>query len=74
MSFPRVPVDAQRADWPRLIANAVNRLIVDGEARDVLPFQSFAADPASPIEGQAYYNTATHKARVFDGTIWRDLW
>jgi hypothetical protein len=26
MSKPLVPVDARRQDWPRLVANAINRL------------------------------------------------
>lgn len=73
MSLP-VPVDARSGDWPRKIANAINRLIGVVDQRETLPLQMLAADPASPIEGQAYYNTVTHKARVYDGTIWRDLW
>lgn len=33
-----------------------------------------SADPSSPVEGQMYHNYTTHKTRVYDGTVWRDLW
>lgn len=33
-----------------------------------------AANPGTPQEGQTYYNTTAHVARVYDGTNWKDLW
>lgn len=32
--------------------------------------QPLATDPASPVEGQVYYNTASKKLRQFNGTVW----
>jgi hypothetical protein len=38
-----------------------------------LVFPVLAADPSSPIAGQTYYNSISHKLRTYDGTIWNDL-
>ena len=35
--------------------------------------QNLATDPTGSKEGQIYYNTATDKLRVFDGTNWADV-
>jgi hypothetical protein len=32
--------------------------------------QNLATDPASPVTGQVYYNTAANEMRVYNGTIW----
>ena len=32
--------------------------------------QNLATDPASPVTGQVYYNTASNELRVYNGTIW----
>lgn len=32
--------------------------------------QNLAADPASPVVGQIYYNTVTNKKRTFNGATW----
>jgi len=32
--------------------------------------QNLATDPASPVQGQIYYNTAVDKIKVYDGTAW----
>lgn len=32
-----------------------------------------AADPSGPAEGDMYYNSVTHKAYIYDGTIWQAL-
>jgi hypothetical protein len=66
---PIIPVDGAAMDWPRKTANAVNRLI---KLRSH-PFVQLAAAPASPTEGQTYYDLTTHKARTFDGTAWQNL-
>lgn len=33
-----------------------------------------SAAPASPAEGDEYYNTATHKKYCYDGTTWQACW
>jgi hypothetical protein len=35
-------------------------------------FESLAAAPASPTEGQQYFDTASKKVRLWDGTAWVD--
>lgn len=35
--------------------------------------QNLATAPASPVEGQRYYDTVTKTERVWDGTKWTDL-
>lgn len=32
--------------------------------------QNLATDPASPVQGQIYYNTVVDKIKVYDGTAW----
>ena len=32
--------------------------------------QNLAADPASPVKGQIYFNTVTNKKRTYNGTTW----
>ncbi|MHC4644647.1 MAG: LamG domain-containing protein [Planctomycetota bacterium] len=39
----------------------------------VLPVKSTTGDPASPVEGQIYVNTADNKIRVYADGEWRDL-
>ena len=34
MSLPPIPVDARIADWPRKVANAINRLLVGSVMKD----------------------------------------
>ena len=71
-------------EWRRRVAVAVNwllgtlaRRVTALEATDAAkathPFQSLAAAPVSPTEGQTYFDTVTKKARTYDGTIWNDL-
>lgn len=33
-----------------------------------------SAAPPSPAEGVAYYDAATHKLTVWDGSAWQDCW
>lgn len=35
--------------------------------------QPLASDPASPLEGQVYFNTTTNKFRVFNGSSWEEM-
>lgn len=69
-----VPVDGRTLDWPRKVANAINGLITLLTRRGAYPFEMLTADPADPAEGRAYFSTATHKLRVYDGTSWIDAW
>jgi hypothetical protein len=36
-------------------------------------FPRLTADPGSPVEGQTYMNTTTHKLRCWDGSAWQNL-
>lgn len=47
------------------------KVIVDSYSM-VLPMKSSA--PASPVEGEQYYDSTLHKGRIYDGTLWQDLW
>lgn len=40
---------------------------------DGLRFPRLAADPASPVEGQVYYNTTDDKLKMWDGTAWKGV-
>jgi hypothetical protein len=64
-----IPESGSAQDWPRKVAQAVNRLLLGAQGFERLP-----TAPANPFEGRSYYDTTTHKARVFDGTVWNDLW
>lgn len=73
-----VPVDAKRQDWPRLVAQAINRLLnrvstLETHAVTTITFTP-TTEPASPVEGMTYYDSGTQKLRTYDGTIWNDHW
>lgn len=71
-----VPVDNKRLDWPRKVANAVQYLLSVAEVplpAPTNPFQQLAAAPATPTEGQTYYDTVLHKARTWNGSSWNNL-
>lgn len=74
MSLLPVPVDAKISDWPRRVANAINGLIEMMRDRGEYPFEPLDTDPDNAAAGRTYYNTATNKARTYDGSVWRDLW
>lgn len=57
--------DGDGPEWRRRVALAVNTLL-NGNKR--------ATAPESPAEGDSYYDTALHKQRTFDGSLWRDHW
>lgn len=69
-----VPVDGKTIDWPRKVANAINAARRALSDRSTVPFEMLAANPSSPVEGQTYYNTATHKVRTWDGSAWQNHW
>lgn len=62
-----VPETATNKDWPRRVAQAVNRMLLGARG-----FERRDSEPADPFEGQSYYDTATHKARTWDGAAWND--
>jgi hypothetical protein len=73
-----VPETAVRKDWPRLVKLALDAL--ERRARALEGNPTFAgvtwtpgAAPASPVEGQTYYDATTHKLRSWNGTAWFDL-
>ena len=82
MSALRIPVTATlMPEWVRKCATTVNQMLADQQAdevmearRSVQPFEMRSSAPASPLEGRAYYDTTTHKAYVFDGTVFQPLW
>jgi hypothetical protein len=39
---------------------------------DLLKLEPRAAAPVSPSEGEIYYDSSTHKLRVYDGTVWQN--
>lgn len=77
MTEPVIPVDNKTLDWPRRVANGVNKLnrwMTARQASALSPFVILDAEPASAAEGSSYYDTSTHKLRVYDGTTWQDAW
>lgn len=58
------------AEWVRKGAFAVNFLLSQRQ----FPFVRLDAAPTSPEEGQGYYDTVLHKARVWDGSAWQNLY
>ena len=68
-----IPETANRQDWPRLVASALNetqRAVSD--MSKILKLTPGGA-PASPQEGWIYADSTTHKLRYYDGTTWNDL-
>lgn len=35
--------------------------------------QNLASDPSNPVAGQVYFNTTTHRFRVYTGTEWNEM-
>ena len=76
-----VPRYNRTADWPRLVADAINALenkvkALLGATAYTVQTVTFAptTEPGSPVEGMTYMDSTTHKLRTYDGTIWRDHW
>jgi trimeric autotransporter adhesin len=64
-------------DVPLIYGEFDNHLIrINGtlNIRDVLKLTPRASAPASPTEGDIYYNSTTHKLMVFDGSSWMACW
>lgn len=76
-----VPVDAKRTDWPRLVADAINRTLRRTDALESASAYTVntvtftpIAEPVTPVEGMTYYDSTSNKVRTYDGTIWNDHW
>ena len=54
------------------VTTASDQLVLGFTNGVILPKASSA--PIAPTEGQAYYDTALHKLRVWDGTVWQNAW
>ena len=42
--------------------------------KNIMRFKPLSAAPASPLEGDVYMNSVTHKLMVYDGTTWQACW
>ena len=62
-----IPETSNRSDWPRLVARAVNKLLVGSKG-----FEKLAAAPTDPVEGRTYYDTTLSKVRTWDGAAWQN--
>jgi hypothetical protein len=54
------------------VTTASEQLVLGFTNGVILP--KAASAPMAPTEGQAYYDTALHKLRVWDGTVWQNAW
>ena len=77
--IPVIPPTAQRKDYARLVSNTINALVraVNQSGTSVTRGEviySPKAEPTSPVEGQTYMESTTHKLRTYDGTNWQDHW
>lgn len=66
-----IPESANRADWPRLVAIAINWAINAIGKQHIFPPM---VEPASPVEGQTYMDSTSHKLRTYNGTAWQEHW
>lgn len=67
MSLLLPPTTSNMPEWVRKVAVAVNTLLRR-------PFAPMASAPAKPAEGDGYYDTTLHVARIWDGSTWQNLW
>lgn len=73
-----------RGDAPRLVAETTNQQINEIKALKAVQAATTRtveqviftpiATPASPVEGQTYMDSTSHKLRTYDGTTWQDHW
>tara|TARA_Y100000385_G_scaffold115780_1_gene120474 strand:+ start:1395 stop:3239 length:1845 start_codon:yes stop_codon:yes gene_type:complete len=42
--------------------------------KNIMRLKPLSAAPASPLEGDVYMNSVTHKLMVYDGTTWQACW
>ena len=70
-----IPVDANRKDWPRLVAKRVNEMENRLRELEAGTFTfSPASEPTDPEPGLTYFDSGTNKLRTYDGTTWQDHW
>ncbi|MGR4893344.1 hypothetical protein ACIPPQ_20155 [Sphingopyxis sp. LARHCG72] len=76
-----IPSYNRTADWPRLVAAAINAL--ENKVRTLLGMTAYTvetvtftpiAEPVSPVEGMTYLDSASGKLRTYAGGIWNDHW
>lgn len=83
-----IPPTSNRSDWPRLVAQDVNKATNDITAAvarigalegataytvDTVTFTPTTA-PGSPVAGMTYFDSGTTKLRTWDGSAWQDHW
>lgn len=68
MSLFLPPAATDFADFARKAATAINS-ILRGNIYPVSP-----TPPSDPQPGQGWYDSATNKAKVWDGSAWQALW
>lgn len=69
MTPQTIPETYLNKDWPRKVAQAVNRLL-----RGPQGFERLNTAPTEPFEGQSYYDMVLHISRTWDGTVWQNHW
>lgn len=79
-----VPVDGNRADWPRLVANAlgdVRKQMRGNEQAQTIETLTVttivftpSVEPGSPVAGQTYFDSSSDTLRTWDGTAWNNHW
>lgn len=68
MSLFLPPTTQDLPSFVRKVASAVNSLLRGNV------FPASATAPPDPQLGTGWFNTATNKAMVYDGTSWQPLW
>lgn len=64
-----IPETSKNADWPRRVAQAVNRLL-----RGAQGFERLESAPSDPYVGRSYYDLTMNVVRTWDGGAWNDHW
>ena len=52
-------------------STGIKNITIPNEGTFIFP--KYASDPASGTQGQVYFNTATNKLKVYDGSSWINL-
>ncbi len=69
---------ANANNWPPAVQNAtvtvVSHNVGFGPTRSATLQVVPGSAPASPVEGEHYYDSGTHKEYVWDGSAWQALW
>lgn len=65
---PTPPSQATLFDWCRKVAGLINQLVTRQT------FTPSDTAPLNPRVGDGYFDNTTNKARIYDGSVWNDLW